>query len=124
MIIKSRVLSLGLLLLACNQPPAKNVADNVGKAACCAVPSRFAAKGAEGSDKEPENMIWLSGGEFMMGTDEKEAYEAEKPAHRVKVDGFWIDKTEVTNEEFKAFVDATGYITVAERKPLWEDIRK
>ena len=53
-----------------------------------------------------------------MGTDEEEAYAAEKPAHRVKVDGFWMDETEVTNEQFKKFVDATGYVTVAEKKNL------
>lgn len=59
-----------------------------------------------------------------MGTDEEEAYAAEKPAHRVKVDGFWMDETEVTNEQFKKFVDATGYVTVAETKPEWEQLKK
>lgn len=63
----------------------------------------------------PENgMVWIPGGEFTMGTNDLEAYDTEKPAHYVKVDGFWMDATEVTNRDFKKFVDATGYITVAE----------
>ena len=44
-----------------------------------------------------------------------------RPVHRVYVDGFWMDATEVTNEQFAAFVKATGYVTVAERKPRAED---
>ena len=39
----------------------------------------------------------------------------ETPLHDVKIDGFWIDKTEVTNEQFARFVKETGYMTVAER---------
>ena len=44
-----------------------------------------------------------------------------RPIHRVYVDGFWMDKTEVTNEQFEAFVEATGYVTVAEQTPRAED---
>ena len=44
-----------------------------------------------------------------------------RPIHRVYVDGFWMDKTEVTNDEFARFVKATGYVTVAERKPRAQD---
>ena len=44
-----------------------------------------------------------------------------RPIHRVYVDGFWMDKTEVTNEQFTAFVKATGYMTAAERTPRAED---
>ncbi len=44
-----------------------------------------------------------------------------RPIHRVYVDGFWMDTTEVTNDQFAAFVKATGYVTVAERKPRAED---
>jgi len=71
-----------------------------------------------------KNMRWIEGGEFMMGTNEEEAYEQERPAHRVKVSGFWMDSTEVTNLQFSEFVKATGYVTVAERKPDWEEIKK
>ena len=45
-----------------------------------------------------------------------------QPVHRVYVDGFWMDKTDVTNEDFEKFVHATGYVTVAERKPTQEEL--
>lgn len=77
----------------------------------------------QGSEK-PDGMVWIPGGEFTMGTDDPQAYDHERPAHQVKVDGFWMDETEVTNKQFKAFTDATGYVTVAERKPDWEEIKK
>ncbi|HMQ70781.1 MAG TPA: formylglycine-generating enzyme family protein, partial [Ignavibacteria bacterium] len=71
-----------------------------------------------------EGMVWVPGGEFTMGTDEEDAYFPEKPAHKVKVNGFWMDVSEVTNAEFKKFVDATGYVTVAEKKPDWNELKK
>jgi len=77
----------------------------------------------------PQGMVWISGGEFSMGAmdpaaiDQAGMHEAvdARPVHRVYVDGFWMDQTDVTNEEFARFVRATGYVTVAERKPLAED---
>jgi formylglycine-generating enzyme required for sulfatase activity len=69
-------------------------------------------------------MVWISGGTFTMGTNEEEAYSHERPAHRVQVSGFWMDESEVTNEQFEAFVKATGYVTVAERTPSWQDLQK
>jgi formylglycine-generating enzyme required for sulfatase activity len=69
-------------------------------------------------------MVWIAGGEFMMGTDEREAWGPERPAHRVRVGGFWMDATEVTNAQFRAFVDATGYKTIAERPVNWEELKK
>src|SRR5687767_4112946 len=71
-----------------------------------------------------EGMVWISGGTFVMGTNEAEAYDHERPAHQVKVTGFWMDETEVTNAQFEDFVEATAYVTVAERKPKWEDLQK
>ncbi|WP_111669564.1 formylglycine-generating enzyme family protein [Algoriphagus litoralis] len=73
--------------------------------------------------KEP-GMIWIPGGKFTMGTNEADAYQAEKPAVEVEVKGYWIDTHEVTNGEFAAFVESTGYVTVAERKPDWEELKK
>ncbi len=70
-----------------------------------------------------QKMIWVPGGTFTMGTDEEEAYDHERPGHRVSLRGFWISETEVTNAQFKKFVDATGYVTVAERKPDWEQLK-
>lgn len=71
----------------------------------------------------PAGMAWVPGGEFTMGSDHELAYPNERPARRVSVDGFWIDVTHVTNDEFAAFVEATGYVTTAERVPDWESIR-
>jgi len=59
------------------------------------------------------DMVWIPGGQFLMGSDHH--YPEEAPAHRVKVDGFWIDRHTVTNREFAKFVAETGYVTVAER---------
>src|ERR1700722_12816990 len=58
-------------------------------------------------------MAWISGGTFRMGSDE--FYPEERPVHEVSVDGFWMDCYEVTNERFAQFVEATGYVTLAER---------
>ena len=68
-------------------------------------------------EEAPPGMVWIPGGEFTMGTDADIGWPDEKPAHRVRVDGFWMDATEVTNARFRTFVDATGYLTTAERTP-------
>jgi sulfatase modifying factor 1 len=70
----------------------------------------------------PPGMAWIRGGEFTMGTDSSLGWPDEKPAHRVQVDGFWMDETEVTNAQFREFVDATGYLTTAERTPDAEEL--
>ena len=78
----------------------------------------------------PEGMVWIPGGEFSMGARDPmdmqdtvgmQATTDSRPIHRVAVEGFWMDATEVTNEQFARFVKATGYVTVAERKPAQED---
>ena len=71
----------------------------------------------------PKGMAWIPGGEFMMGSDHKLAQRNERPAHMVRVRGFWMDQTHVTNDQFAQFVQETGYLTTAERKPDWETIR-
>lgn len=68
-------------------------------------------------------MVYIPGGEFIMGTDDKNAYPPERPAHTMKVSAFYMDTTEVTNEEYQRFVQAIGYVTVAERKPDWEELK-
>lgn len=107
----NRLLCCGIIFLffSCQEKNRKTVND-----------SQAAPEPAE---REP-GMAWISGGIFIMGTNEQEAYDHERPAHQVKVKGFWMDETEVTNQQYKSFVDATGYITVAERKPKWEDLQK
>jgi sulfatase modifying factor 1 len=62
-----------------------------------------------------DDMVWLPGGYFRMGSDTHYAEEA--PVHRVTVDAFWIDRAPVTNREFRKFVNATSYVTFAEIAP-------
>lgn len=62
-----------------------------------------------------EGLVWVPGGTFVMGSDRH--YPEEAPAHPVKVDGFWIEETPVTNRAFAEFVKATGHVTVAEKVP-------
>jgi formylglycine-generating enzyme required for sulfatase activity len=65
------------------------------------------------SAKPANDMVFIAAGEFTMGSDRH--YPEEAPAHRVAVAGFWIDRHTVTNKEFRRFVDATGYVTSAEK---------
>ena len=74
-------------------------------------------------DPAPPGMVWVPGGSFSMGTDAPDTWSNEHPAHRVRLDGFWIDATEVTNAQFAEFVEATGYLTVAERPVDWEALK-
>jgi len=71
----------------------------------------------------PAGMAWVPPGEFLMGSDSRLAQRNEQPAHKVRVQGFWMDLTHVTNKQFAEFVHQTGYVTTAERKPDWETIR-
>jgi formylglycine-generating enzyme required for sulfatase activity len=80
-------------------------------------------------DKTQAGMVWIPGGEFSMGAQDApdmndvgmQATRDSRPIHRVYVDAFWMDKTDVTNEQFAKFVRVTGYVTVAERRPRAED---
>lgn len=72
----------------------------------------------------PPGMVWIPGGEFEMGTAGATPHKNEQPAHRVRVDGFYMDETEVTNAQFRAFVAATGYVTTAEQAPDWEVMKQ
>ncbi len=75
---------------------------------------------ARPSGPAPEGMVWIPGGEFSMGAAEPRgmdgnhvgmhATDDSRPVHRVYVDGFWMDQSEVTNEQFEKFVNATGYM--------------
>ena len=88
------------------------------------VPNAAVARG-----EPPSGMVWIPGGEFSMGAAEApgmnmvgmQATIDSRPIHRVYVDSFWMDTTEVTNDQFAAFVKATGYVTIAERTPRAED---
>jgi formylglycine-generating enzyme required for sulfatase activity len=101
---------------------------NASAAAVFPTPLTAASKLTEGPvviepAEAPPGMVWVPGGEFLMGTDDAQADPAERPAHRVRVQGFWIDQTEVTNAEFRRFVSATGYVTTAERPVDWNQLK-
>jgi formylglycine-generating enzyme required for sulfatase activity len=98
--------------------------------ACCTPASRLAdsrdvpASQNVVSKASHAGMVWISGGEYVMGCSDQAGRPDEYPAHRVKVDGFWMDATEVTNAQFRRFVESTGYITTAEKAPDWEELKK
>lgn len=77
----------------------------------------------------PEGMVWIPGGEFSMGSEDPRELSCggpgmmpdARPIHRVRVDSFWMDETEVTNRQFEKFVMATGYVTIAEQAPRPEE---
>lgn len=73
---------------------------------------------------DPPGMVWIPAGEFTMGTDDGEFNPNERPAHPVRLDGFWMDATPVTNGQYHDFVKATGYLTVAEKPVDWEELKK
>ena len=69
--------------------------------------------------RETNGMVWIPSGSFYMGNNKGNPDEG--PQHLVTLNGFWMDKYEVTNEQFEKFVKATGYVTIAERKPDAKD---
>ncbi|WP_299666492.1 formylglycine-generating enzyme family protein [uncultured Polaribacter sp.] len=76
--------------------------------------------------KAPEGMVWVAPKTFLMGAKEGDEFAMmrEKPAHEVYIDGFFIDAHEVTNHQFRKFVEATQYITTAEKPIDWDEIKK
>lgn len=114
-------LAIGALLLATLMPVGSEISD--------AAPARSAAAFRADAGEPlivdepgpaPEGMVWIPGGSFSMG-DDAGTHADEAPAHTVELDGFWMDATEVTNAQFQKFVEATGYVTTAERTPKRED---
>ena len=83
-------------------------------------------KGGEITLENPEGMVWVEGKSYTKGAKNNDVFAMmrEKPSHEVYIDGFFIDATEVTNNQFKKFVDETGYITIAEREIDWEEMKK
>lgn len=75
------------------------------------------------TEPDTSGMVLIPAGSFMMGGNGKLARPDEFPKHQVVVSAFWMDAYEVTNKQFEAFVAATGYVTIAERTPDWEEIK-
>jgi sulfatase modifying factor 1 len=125
-----------MMYLSCKQKPdtvaivAKPVASKKA-AVCCEsnIPARFPGLSGTANTKtinehSHKGMVWIKSGTFSMGGDNKQASPDEYPKHKVTVNGFWMDATELTNGQFEKFVKATGYVTTAERKPDWEELKK
>ena len=120
-----------LLFSACQNSSAKKVsalAEKDSVVSCMQVPERFAAVGNFDSIKQgtvtTDGMVLIKGGTFSMGGDNSQADNDELPKHEVRVSSFYMDVKEVTNAEFRKFVRETGYITTAEQKPDWEELKK
>lgn len=88
---------------------------------CLCVKGPTSAQTLERLPHAPD-MVWIAGGEFTMGSTGELARADEKPVHRVRLDGFWMDATEVTNAQFRQFVEATSYVTTAEQAPQVEEL--
>ncbi len=87
--------------------------------------SLLAAVGVAAEPKPaPPGMVWIPAGEFAMGSDLPNTNNNERPVHGVRVSGFFMDRTEVTNAQFAAFVKATGFKTTAEKPVDWEEMKK
>ena len=71
-----------------------------------------------------DGIVLIPAADFMMGGSDELTRPDELPRHRVVLDEFWMDETEVTNAQFEKFVQETQYITTAEQKPDWEDLKK
>ena len=78
------------------------------------------------SFETPDGMVWVEGKSYTKGAKQNDDYAMmrEKPSHEVYIDGFYIDVTEVTNNQFQKFVNETGYLTIAEREIDWDEMKK
>lgn len=124
------IILLALLLLGCGDAKQKAETDKKGQPVSCEsnLPSRFTKTNTDTSTisvkkVSHEGMLFIKGGEFLMGAADNEGRQDEYPQHKVKVENFWMDESEVTNAQFKKFIDATGYITTAEKVPDWEEMK-
>jgi formylglycine-generating enzyme required for sulfatase activity len=118
-----------LNLIACNNTATQDLALHDTAVSCeTNLPSRLMIANnipdqVRSADSSTVGMKWIPGGETWLGAADNEGRADEYPQHKVKLNGFWIDETEVTNAQFKKFVDATGYITTAEKNVNWEELK-
>ncbi|MEM6844092.1 MAG: formylglycine-generating enzyme family protein [Bacteroidota bacterium] len=118
------LLSLGFSSCQTDNPKQNESPGDTPTATEEPAPQATVLASAQPTGETPEGMVWIPGGEFIMGSDHETATEVEGPAYPVEVSGFWMDTHEVTNAEFRKFVEETGYITVAERPIDWEEMKK
>ena len=115
-------------IAACNYS-AENSSSKTDSTIACADPIIARPVAMDTSQIKPgvlsrEGMVWIPGGEFMMGATDDEGRPDEYPARKATVNGFWMDATEVTNGQFRKFVEATGYVTTAEQNVIWDELKK
>ena len=124
----SKVLfSIGvLLLLSCCKNEVKSTERRIEKPVQIEKVSKPLVLSPPENSITPGGMVWIPGGTFLQGAvpQDNMAMDHEKPAIKVALDGFYMDVTEVTNAQFAKFVKETGYITTAERKIDWEEMKK
>ncbi len=125
------------LITGCHSHPSNSSPLSSGKdtggdtlLSCCAtVPSRFQNAFAvqDANDTlagSAQGMVLIAGGSFVMGGDSIWGRPDEFPCHVVNLSAFYMDEHEVTNIQFREFAEATGYMTTAERKPDWKELKK
>ena len=117
-----------LLLFACNSSEKKMATGSDTEIKeCCPPTGRAAMLGLANtnlkSEQKGSDMVLIPAGEYMMGGEGGLALPRESPRHPVKVDAFYMDTQEVTNAQFREFVKATGYTTIAERMVDWEILK-
>lgn len=123
------ILFILLSQYSCNNASQSKNTTQIPAHTCMSTPPRFATDSAYVSiqfngDTSTKGMVFIPGGIFDMGADNNEASADEYPKHKVQLTGFYIDITEVTNAQFEKFVTETGYITTAEKKPDWNELKK
>lgn len=120
---KNRFLAVSLLILNANFSFL-----SAQELSCHPVSNRFHIvsknETSTGKKASTEGMILIKAGEFMMGASDSRGRQDEYPQHKVKLNDFYMDATEVTNAQFAEFVKQTGYITTAERIPDWNELKK
>ena len=133
MCLRFAILLATLFVVAsCNNNGRDEIAASDNDSVSCSsnIPARFpvtAGRSDSGITKgivSHDEMTWIPGGDFNMGSSDDEGRPDEYPVHKVKLSGYWIDVHEVTNAQFKKFVEATGYVTTAEKDPDWEELKK
>src|SRR5690606_13784363 len=117
------------LLGACQADTGKKGEEKDAPHSCMQVPARFAPDTTNqairfNGDTSFEGMVLIPGGIFEMGGDNDQADPDEFPKHEVKLSPFYMDISEVTNAQFRRFVEATGYVTTAEKIPDWNETKK
>ncbi|RYF12493.1 MAG: formylglycine-generating enzyme family protein [Flavobacteriales bacterium] len=127
--ITSCIFVIALILSGCHEKHKEETVDIKDRLSCCSnLPNRFGVKpisqNLSSKKVDHEGMVWVEAAEFIMGAADKGGRADEKPIHKVRLSGFWIDVTEVTNKQFSEFVKATGYVTTAEQIPNWEELKK